>query len=385
MKSLCFIFSILVTIVHAKTYFEGDILITKKMLKYVYGDSILDKLSDKIIVLDDKDENRRELALLNLTQYYWNERDSEDRIVLPWRYANASDFTLSQRNNIDNYMTSMESKLGVIKFVPYTSETDFIEIVHNDEICASYIGRIGGKQEIFFVDECIVQGIFEHEVLHAMGVFHEHTRYDRDNFVEIIEENIIEGYESSFAKRSPDHTDDLGVTYDYGSVMHYNSYAFSIDENLKTIDAGSNPIGQRDGMSNEDIEQIRLMYKCTDGPRHKSVFCSENCLCISGEGTCSSNSHCEGSLTCNNGICGTPRPTQSPVTLSPTISPAPTKSPTITPPTISINSNSSSKPSQLVTIISVTSGIVIFLSIIFTMYSMHITPPRDTLYNFDVL
>lgn len=34
----------------------------------------------------------------------------------------------------------------------------------------------------------------EHEILHALGFFHEQSRYDRDDFVTILFKNIKEGF-----------------------------------------------------------------------------------------------------------------------------------------------------------------------------------------------
>lgn len=36
-----------------------------------------------------------------------------------------------------------------------------------------------------------VEGRAIHELMHALGVFHEQSRWDRDKFVKIHEENII--------------------------------------------------------------------------------------------------------------------------------------------------------------------------------------------------
>lgn len=42
--------------------------------------------------------------------------------------------------------------------------------------CWSYVGRIGGKQDISIGSGCGFKGTVIHEILHALGFFHEHTR-----------------------------------------------------------------------------------------------------------------------------------------------------------------------------------------------------------------
>eukprot|EP00794_Sanderia_malayensis_P019864 gene19864-21805_t len=63
---------------------------------------------------------------------------------------------------------------------------------------------------------------------------------------------------------------NLGVAYDFNSVMHYPLDAFT-KNGLPTIevvgDAQGAQIGHRDGMSANDIEQIRLFYDCKDARR----------------------------------------------------------------------------------------------------------------------
>lgn len=87
--------------------------------------------------------------------------------------------------------------------------------------CYSFVGRTGNSQELSLANGCLLsRGIIIHEFLHALGVFHEQSRPDRDNFVRINFENIQDGREGNFRKSST--INSLGVPYDRLSVMHYS-------------------------------------------------------------------------------------------------------------------------------------------------------------------
>lgn len=61
--------------------------------------------------------------------------------------------------------------------------------------CFSYIGRIGGGQDISIGTNCASTGIVIHEMFHALGRWHEQSRPDRDQHVRINQENIQSGSE----------------------------------------------------------------------------------------------------------------------------------------------------------------------------------------------
>lgn len=63
-----------------------------------------------------------------------------------------------------------------------------------------------------------------HELGHAMGFFHEHSRPDRDQFVSIQFRNIKRGKERQFRKYPASLINSYGVPYDYESIMHYGPY-----------------------------------------------------------------------------------------------------------------------------------------------------------------
>ncbi|XP_067303163.1 neoverrucotoxin subunit alpha-like isoform X2 [Pseudorasbora parva] len=80
------------------------------------------------------------------------------------------------------------------------------------------------------------KAIVEHEFLHALGFSHQHTRYDRDDYVTINYGNITQGYESSRSKSSGNVSVTQGTSYDYYSVMHFDKNAFSNDSSVSFLD-----------------------------------------------------------------------------------------------------------------------------------------------------
>ncbi|XP_018321358.1 bone morphogenetic protein 1-like isoform X2 [Agrilus planipennis] len=135
--------------------------------------------------------------------------------------------------------------------------------------CCSFVGKRGnGPQAISIGKNCDKFGIVVHELGHVVGFWHEHTRPDRDNHVLIFRDNIMSGQEYNFNKLTEGEVNSLGLTYDYDSIMHYARNTFSKGTYLDTIlpvevTGRKRPeIGQRVRLSEGDISQTNLLYKC---------------------------------------------------------------------------------------------------------------------------
>lgn len=138
---------------------------------------------------------------------------------------------------------------------------DFLAIVPST-MCASHVGRRGGRQELYLGPQCTV-GNCMHELGHALGLWHEQSREDRDDFIEVLTANIKSGALLNFDQHITDG-DDIG-TYDFDSIMHYPADAFTRATGLFTIKpkvalpAGVR-LGQRDHLSRGDLAAIAALY-----------------------------------------------------------------------------------------------------------------------------
>lgn len=130
----------------------------------------------------------------------------------------------------------------------------------------------GGQQLNVHAPSCVKKGVIIHEILHAAGFYHQQSASDRDEYVEILWENISEPHKSNFNKYNSSIITDFNVGYDYDSIMHYSSKAFS-KNGKETIVAKNNVtrLGQRNGFTEKDILKLNLMYEESCNSRH-SLF-----------------------------------------------------------------------------------------------------------------
>jgi len=206
-----------------------------------------------------KKKNSRSFGLENKNQR-WSAG------IVPYSISNV--FSSENKKLIRDAMDLIELKTAkCVKFVNRNSERNYISIQKLSG-CWSYVGSISGEQRLSLASGCLHKGIIVHELMHALGFMHEQNRPDRDDFVDIKFENILEGRERNFKKYT-----DTYITYgpyDYYSIMHYTKTAFAKDYGLQTIvPKDSSVILKHSGSKSDeeimtaiDIQAVKSLYEC---------------------------------------------------------------------------------------------------------------------------
>ncbi len=103
-------------------------------------------------------------------------------------YLEFIELTSKNRNEYPDY----------ISFIPAPGTT-----------CSSYVGRQKGKQEINLAPRCTTMNTV-HEIVHALGLWHEQSRIDRNSYVRIVWENVDEQHKYNFEQHLTDSKDFNG-------------------------------------------------------------------------------------------------------------------------------------------------------------------------------
>ncbi|XP_071563535.1 seminal metalloprotease 1-like [Temnothorax nylanderi] len=188
--------------------------------------------------------------------------------VVPY-FIQEDDFDRDQIELIKEAMQEYHERT-CLRFRPYKdTDDDYVTIQAKKSGCWSLVGRHGHGQVLNLQNPgCVHHGVVVHELMHALGFYHQQSAADRDEWVTIHWENIKSGKEHNFNKYDNRTVTDYGIAYDYKSVMHYSSHAFSRNGEPTIMPKKEKvQLGQRDGLSEKDVAKVQAMYKEQCGDR----------------------------------------------------------------------------------------------------------------------
>ncbi|EDW64327.1 seminal metalloprotease 1 [Drosophila virilis] len=190
-----------------------------------------------------------------------------DRIV--YYYIN-NNIDQEHRNHILISLRKIELSSCLIFKEASKDQNYYVNITSEPGGCFTAVGFQNRVQQMNLQDYpldtgCYRMGTIMHEMLHALGLYHQQSSSDRDDYVRIVLENIQEGKEHNFQKYDENRVDNFDQTYDYGSVLHYTPYGFSKNGEMTIVpleEGAEKRMGQRLQMSEADINKLNTMYKC---------------------------------------------------------------------------------------------------------------------------
>jgi len=183
--------------------------------------------------------------------------------IVPFEFnANVTQF---QQNEMLLAMAEWEAVANV-DFIPRNGHSNYVHIFSTNANFSS-VGMQGGQQTIGIFN-WNWRFIMAHELCHALGFWHEHSRANRNTFIQVNYDCISDPDEHNFDIHSG--AGHYGP-YDFMSVMHYSAMAFYDPSDPNCTETSSITvlppnqalqwlIGQRDSLTYIDRITMSFVY-----------------------------------------------------------------------------------------------------------------------------
>uniref|UniRef100_A0AC35U9T0 Zinc metalloproteinase n=1 Tax=Rhabditophanes sp. KR3021 TaxID=114890 RepID=A0AC35U9T0_9BILA len=267
--------------------FEGDMLLTDIQI-----DGFIEHLKKQLNIKGGTTSNRNRRSVQSPMNLKW---------TFPIKYFISPLIPQPTQTIIDDALADMHSNtcLRFSKQSASFNDTPGLSLTYGTG-CWSYVGQVfkNKPQEVSLGDGCQYRGVIQHEISHALGLQHEQSRPDRDNYLIINKDNMAPTSEGQFTKSLEGSVNDYGVQLDMGlliccSAMMYGSYDFS-KNNQKTIypkeAVFDENLGQYSRLSFSDYKILTFHYcnstcdikiSCSNGGYQNPNSCTK-CVCPNG-------------------------------------------------------------------------------------------------------
>ena len=157
-----------------------------------------------------------------------------------------------------------------VRFMSRTTEKNFVEIQSGDGFLSS-VGCVGnGRQTVTLAAKVEYVQTIVHELLHTIGIHHEHSRPDRDLYVQVHWENIRGDQLFNFevCDNNLDDNCEIHRPFDFNSVMLYGPCLFSVN-GKPTLSAKINGLRllhcyEKSPISDGDVNLVNSLYGKVD-------------------------------------------------------------------------------------------------------------------------
>ncbi|KAH7702072.1 metalloprotease 1 precursor [Aphelenchoides avenae] len=242
--------------------YEGDMILSKEQLAANNGTAEEGRYPDQSVSAEALDVGREKRQVQTGNGYPRNKWTPGTPIA--YRFDSSID---SSTRDIIRYSFKFWEQNTCLSFQENGNNQPRIRFFKGQG-CYSLVGKAftQSEQELSIGDGCETFGTVTHEIGHALGMFHHHSRSDRDSFISVLTQNLRPGWDRQFAKVDSSMSSNLNVHYDYGSVMHYTAYDPSTQKVmfLAKDKRYQHTMGNNYGPVFSDLLLMNRYYKCTD-------------------------------------------------------------------------------------------------------------------------
>lgn len=203
------------------------------------------------------------------TKGVWDRRKTKwPNSTILYRYSSNMPQQTKNKVNIAAAQISNRTNLTVRKWNSNDSE-GYVWVGYDESKgCSAQLGYLNKKfpgQRMNIATSCS-KGSVIHEFLHVAGIIHEQNHWNRDAYVEILFNNILDDKEFNYTKVSDADGLEISDVVDINSIMMYGSYFWrtqqAIDNgwrSMRKVD-GSTIVPNRNYMTTNDIRVVNRIY-----------------------------------------------------------------------------------------------------------------------------